>query len=82
MESLQAHTLTPLRLVFAVCIYIQSDHILVLVLIKPVVMVTVTYLGYTVLIFTLRNYLVKDFGANFHRCGKALRQVLLLESVS
>ena len=33
-------------------------------------MVTVTYLGYTVLIFTLPNYWVKNFGANFGGCGK------------
>jgi hypothetical protein len=46
-------------------VYIQSDHILVLVLIKPVSMVTVKDSGYSALIFTLQNCLVKDFRANF-----------------
>lgn len=57
-------------------VYLPSDHILVLVLIKPVVMATVKD---PALIFTLRNCLVKDFGASFCGCGRRLGEVLFLE---
>lgn len=80
MWRIHRGTLIPLTLLFVICMYIlyiythtRSDHILVLVLMKPVAMVTVNYLGYTVLIFIFQNSLVKDFGANVCGCGKVSR---------